>query len=274
MKKLYLVLVFLLLSSICAYSVDMALYVGMPNEGWYDPAKVKDDGKKIADTLKGIFKDIKQFDDKALKDLQTWAEKNLKDGELDIIWLNGCMPSVLYPNPNQKPNGSLAEEWLNNGNMFINVADWFAYCTYETGARGADNGAAGAENILNLPGIIRFGDNTALKVTADGKKFMPSLGDMVKTDRPIVGTAVKAPWEVAAVFAGTATGDMDPCVLHNTKTKGYMVFINQSVKANSVDRAQATIEFIKNWAVGTIALGTTPIEPTSRITTLWGEIKK
>ncbi len=181
---------------------------------------------------------------------------------------------IYYPNPNQKPDGSLAEEWLNNGNMFINVADWFAYCTYETGARGADNAAAGAENILNLPGIIRFGDNTSLKVTADGKKYLPSIGDTVKTDRPIVGTAVKKPWEVAAVLAGVATGDMDPCVLRNTQTKGLMVFINQAVKANSVDRAQATIEFVKNWGVGTFALGLTPVEPSGRITILWGEIKR
>ncbi|MGQ9611040.1 MAG: hypothetical protein ACUVWN_17215 [bacterium] len=271
MKYFITIVCITLVFCLSAYSADMALYVGNPNPGWYAPERVKEDGEKIANGVKGKIKEIKQFDDKALKDLQTWAEKNLKDGELDIIWLNGCMPSVLYPNPNQKPNGSLAEEWLNNGNMFINVADWFAYCTYETGARGADNGAAGAENILNLPGIIRFGDNTALKVTADGKKYLPSIGDTMKTDRPVVGSAVKAPWEVAAVFAGELGADMDPCVLFNTNTNGYVAFIDQAVVGNSVDRAKATIEFINNWVAEKIRL--LPVKQKGKLATAWGAIK-
>lgn len=268
--KNFIIVVFAIFC-VSAYAVDMALYVGMPNDGWYDPAKMMDDAEKITNGVKDKLRDIKKFDDKALKDLQAWAEKNLKDGEMDIIWLNGCMPSVLYPNPNRQPDGSLAEEWLNNGNMFINVADWFAYCTYETGARGADNAAAGAENILNLPGIIRFGDGTRLKVTPDGKKYLPSIGDTMVTDRPVVGSTVKAPWEVAAVFAGDAGADMDPCVLYNTKTKGYAVFIDQAVKGNSVDRAKATIEFINNWVATVITLS---VEPKAKITSTWGSIKQ
>ena len=55
------------------------------------------------------------------------------DGELDIIWLNGSTPSVLYPLENKKPDGSRAEKWLDDGNMIINVADWFAWGNFEKG---------------------------------------------------------------------------------------------------------------------------------------------
>lgn len=271
--KLLLIILTLAFISCVAYASDMALYAGNPNPDWYAAAQVKTDATKIINELKSSFGEIKSFDDKALNDLKTWVDKNTKDGETDIIWLNGCTPSVLYANPNKAPDGSPAEEWLNNGNMIINIGDWFAYCTYETGARGADNGAAGAENILNLPGIIRSADNTSLDVTDAGKKYMPSLGAKTITFRPIVGTAVKAPWEVAEVFAGKATGDMDPCVLRNTKTKGYMAFINQAALAGTVDRAKATIEFIKNWVGGNAKL-IVAVESQDKLATSWGDIKK
>jgi len=251
----------------------MALYVGQPNDGWYAPDQMKADGTKIINELKSSFGEITSYDDKALNSLKTWAEKNLKDGEPDIIWLNGCMPSVLYPNPNKQPDGSLAEEWLNNGNIFINVADWFAYCTYETGARGADNGASGAENILNLPGIIRSADNTPLEATDAGKKYLPSIGAKLATWRPVVGTAVKSPWEIAEVFAGKANGDMDPCVIHNTKTNGYMAFINQATTAGTIDRAKVTVEFVKNWIGGKTKL-IVAVESQNKLTISWGNIKK
>ncbi len=272
-RSIFVSIFLLFVFPIYSYCVDMALYIGMPNTGWYLQDKMLDDAKKITDGVKGI-KEVKSFDDKALNDLKAWAEKNLKDSELDIIWLNGCMPSVLYPNPNKQPDGSLAELWLQNGNMFINVADWFAYCTYETGARGADNAAAGAENILNLPGIIRFGDGTKLQVTAAGKKYLPSIGNTMTTDRPIVGSAVKKPWEVAEVFAGELGADMDPCVLYNTETKGYMVFINQSVVANSVDRAKATTEFINNWCAEKLSSLFLSVDSHNKIAYYWGAIKK
>jgi len=271
MKRVLILVAFIFVSCICANAVDMALYVGHPNPDWYSEATMLKDGEKIVAAAKKNLKDVVAFDDKAAKDFQAWVEKNTKDGELDIIWLNGATPSVLYPNPNQKPDGSLIEEWLNNGNMVINVADWFAYCTYETGARGADNGAAGAENILALPGIIRSADNTVLSVTDAGKKYMPSLGASTISFRPVVGSAVKAPWEIAVIFAGVEGGDMDPCVIHNTKTNGYMAFIRQAAFPADVNRAQNTIEFVNNW-VSTIVKF--PVEQKGKLATVWGAIKE
>ncbi|MBM3242189.1 hypothetical protein FJZ31_38465 [Candidatus Poribacteria bacterium] len=83
-----------------AYASDIAFYVGQWNtDGWYDASQFKD-VEKIINQTKSLFKDIQQFDDKKLKEFEAWAKKNTNDRELDIIWLNGCMPSALYPYPN------------------------------------------------------------------------------------------------------------------------------------------------------------------------------
>jgi hypothetical protein len=240
---------------------DMALYVGAPNvDGWYSVAGVTKDAATIVDRTGHLFKDVQKFGDNDFAAFGEWVDKNTDDGELDIIWLNGCVPSVLYPFPNLQPDGSRIEKWLDGGNMIINVGDWFAYCSYEGGSRRADNGANGAANILDLSaGIIVSADNTTLTVTADGHKYLPSLPATVVTYRPVVPSAVVAPWKVAAVFAQNAAGTQaDPIVIHNTVTNGYVAFINQSAGGGPpgwlADRGLTCAEFIINWVNTVIGL--------------------
>jgi len=175
-----------------------------------------------------LFTDVKQFNDSQLVTFSTWIDKNTNDGELDIIWLNGCTPSVLYQFPNVNADGSRAEKWLDGGNMIINVGDWFAYCSYEGGSRQADNGDAGAANILDLAAAVIAGAAQGeMKVTAAGQQYLPSL-NAVTSDRPIQLSAVVAPWEVAAAFAQNDAGTYaDPVVIHNTATGGYVAFVTR-----------------------------------------------
>ncbi|GIX06278.1 MAG: hypothetical protein KatS3mg115_0681 [Candidatus Poribacteria bacterium] len=255
-----------------ASAADLALYNGTPNDGWYDPAVVPVDVEYIVANVSGI-NEVVVFTDAEIDALAQWAEDNMNDGEPDIIWLPGVTPSTLYPNPNVEPDGSVAERWLESGNIFINVADWFSYTTYETGSRGADNGAAGAENILDLPGIIAFGDNTQITITDAGKQYLPSLGDTMITDRPVVRDAVVAPWEVAEVFGQNADGTMyDPVALRDTSSGGILALLNQANLSHAVDRGVLTVEFINNWLA---AQGiTTAVEPAGKLTTTWGALKK
>jgi hypothetical protein len=246
-----------------AMASDIAFYVGQWNtDGWYDESQF-DDVDTIITKTGHLFKDIQQFDDDQFDEFGAWVDKNTDDGEMDIIWLNGCMPSVLYPFPNLEPDGSRAEEWLDGGNMFINVGDWFGYVSYEGGSREPQNRPAGAANILDLAqGIIIFGDGTQLTVTPTGKEYLPSLNDPVKTDRPIALSAVEAPWEVAAIFASPGgtddpTGEAlaDPVVLHNTETGGYVALINQAQDGPDGwidDRGLTCAEFIGNWVISLI----------------------
>lgn len=268
-----------------AYASDIAFYVGQWNtDGWYDASQFKD-VEKIINQTKSLFKDIQQFDDKKLKEFEAWAKKNTNDRELDIIWLNGCMPSSLYPYPNLQPDGSVAELWLDGGNMFINLGDWFAYVSYECGARCTENGPSGAANILDLSSGIITGDDSGprMKVTPTGKKYLPSLDDPCRTVRPVVLTEVKDPWEVAGLFASPGGSDdpakevrADPVVIHNKKTDGYVAIINQASISccGNVgwlkDRGQVCVEFIKNWVAQVVGLS---VEPAGKFTTTWGRIK-
>jgi len=275
-KIIYLTFFFMLVSGLAApfctmaMASDIAFYVGQWNtDGWYDASQFDDVETIIAETGH-LFKDIQQFDDDQFDEFGAWVEERTNDGKMDIIWLNGCTPSVLYQFPNVNPDGSRAEEWLDGGNMIINVGDWFAYCSYEGGSRQADNGGTGAANILDLSsGIITSADNTQLKVTPTGKEYIPSLNDPAITYRPIVLSVVQAPWEVAAIFASTggtdnagAEAQADPVVIHNTETGGYVAFINQAAGGPSGwidDRGLTCAEFIGNWVNTVVGLGDQPL---------------
>ena len=140
-----------------AIAADIAFYVGGFQAGTYDDKSMADDVEKIIKNTGNLFDDIQKFDDKDLHQFGKWADANTGDGHLDIIWLNGQIPSTLYPTFNKKPDGSRAEEWLDDGNMFINVADWFAWATHENGEKER-NMDAGAANILDLAENIIVGE--------------------------------------------------------------------------------------------------------------------
>jgi hypothetical protein len=265
-KMKTIVFVFVVAFAFCtmAMASDIAFYVGQWNtDGWYGPEQFEDVETIIAETGH-LFEDIQQFDDDQLDEFGAWVDENTDDGEMDIIWLNGCMPSVLYPNPNRKPDGSRAEEWLDGGDMIINLGDLFAAVTFEGGYRRADNGPSGAANILDLSsGIFAFGGGTQMTVTPTGKEYLPSLNDPVVTRRPVVLVAVQDPWEVAAVFAssdGTDNGGQaEPVVIHNTETGGYLAIINQAARGHWIDdRGLTCAEFINNWVNTVIGLGDQP----------------
>ena len=235
--------------------VGFGLYNGFPS--WYDQSQMQKDVIKIATQLdKTIFDDVASFGDQDHQSLQKWVVANMDDDEVDILWLPGTLPGILYPNPNLLPDGSLIEQWLDNGNMLINTADWFAFVV---GDNRKNNEQFGAENILDLPSIITFGDNTGLLPTSAGRRYLPTIAQGSKwiTDRPIKLSSVKAPWQVAEVFA--RLGDFaDPVVLHNQETGGYIAFVGQAGPNKSHDRAQLTLEFVGNWVTEKIELKSTP----------------
>ncbi len=281
MKLLLSAFVFVLSLCLYAYSADIAYYVGSPNtDGWYTVAEMKKNVETMKNLTNKVFQSVAEFGDDKLDEFAKWAEARTNDKKLDIIWLNGCVPSTLYPFPNQKPDGSVIENFLNGGNMVINVGDWFGYVSYEGGGRKTENGPSGAANILNLSsGIIYSADNTKMTTTAAGKKYLPSIKDSCISYRPIALAQVVSPWEVAEVFA-SITGDekatgADPVVIHNTKTDAYVAFINQSAGNGPPgwldDRGKTCSEFILNWVVPKVGLKA--VEPVGKLTVTWGKVK-
>ena len=259
-----------------AIASDIMFYVGGFAPGWYEEERMTKDVEKIIDECGGLFKDIQVFGDDKIDEMGKWADANTGDGEFDIIWLNGEMPSSLYPVENKSPDDSRIENWLDDGNMIINPSCYFAWCNFETGVkiRNTDTGAA---MILDLgENIIESADNTGMTVTDTGKKFMPSLGNECVSDRPVNLDALADPWEAAAIFASVSgkedqAGLVDPVLLHNTETDGYLAIISQATLANMVDIGQACVEFINNWVVGEKEL--LAVEPAGKLSATWGKIK-
>ena len=275
---LTLTVIFVFALGATAMASDIAFYVGATPGGAYDQETMLTDVAKIISETGHLFNDVQQFADDNQEGLGQpeglgqWADANMDDGELDIIWINGSTPSVLYPLLNEAPDGSRAEEWLDNGNMIINVGDWFSWGNFETGEK-VRNTEIGAGNILDLdPGFITGADGTRMTVTDAGKMYMPSLGDEVGTDRPVNMDNVVAPWEIAEVFA--AGGNLaDPIVISNMETGGYFAVVNQGWGDNQFDRGTACAELIGNWLFTQVIDDTTSVEPADKLATTWGREK-
>ena len=264
---LTLTVIFVFAFGTMATASDLALYAG----GWQRPvyvdqAELDADVQEIIDGAGQWFNDVQVFDDDKLAEFGKWADANTDDGELDIIWLNGWTPSVLYQQLNVEPDGSRAEEWLDNGNMFINVGDWFAFATWENGVKEL-NLEDGAANVLDLPRGIIGGGGGQMTVTAAGEKFIPILGDKAGSDRSVNLTAIEDPWKAAEIFAELGT-KVDPVVLHNKDTDGYLAIINQGWAANAEDRGVACAEFINNWVGEEKEM--LSVEPAGKLSTTWG----
>gem|GEM_PF-5476737 len=139
-----------------------------------------------------------------------------------------------------------------SGRISENYSDldkWYgeAFPTYEGGTRGADNGGTGAQNILDLSGPIAGEAHGLMVVTPAGPQYLPSL-NAVAAERPMILSAVQAPWEVVEIFGQNAEGThSDPTVIHNTETDGYFAAINQATSWID-DRGQVCAEFIVDWA--------------------------
>ena len=275
---LTLTVIFVFALGAIALASDIAFYVGAVPGNAYNEATMNSDVDRIINDTGALFKEVQKFADDNLDGLGEWVDANMGDGELDIVWLNGSTPSTLYPVENKKPDGSRAEEWLDDGNMIINLADWFAWGNFETGVK-IRNREVVAANILDLPeNIIVGADNTAMTVTDTGKEFIPSLGDKVASNRPINIDAIEQPWEAAAIFASVSgvddqgTGGLaDPIVLHNTGTDGYIAIVNHAWGGNEIDRGAACAELIKNWLAA--EKGLLAVEPAGKLSTTWGSIK-
>ncbi len=242
-----------------AHAPDLALFAGSFSAAWYNEPRLAKDLGTITANTRHRYRTVRVFDDGTLDEFQAWVESNAADGELDVIWLTGSMPSLLWPE--EKPV-SRARRWLNAGNMFINVGQRFAFQSHECGGPCPENGDEAATDILGLgvnPFLFAIQAPAAVEVnvffskTETGERFMPRLCDRPVTSFPVaVAEIVRDPeWEVATVFGsddGTDTGKLaDPVVLHNTKSHGYLAIISQTGWGMWCDRGDASSDLLDLW---------------------------
>ncbi len=282
-----IIIVVLMVSATIVSANDLAIYSGPTNPGWISADAVKKNTETVMNDagVKSLFNNIENFgdgdevgDDSPLAE---WCKAHTGNGQQDVILLAcGTSPSALYPFPNLKPDGSNVENFIEAGNVVINVADWIFYMSYEGGVRSADNAAAGAANVFDIPGLD-FGDRGqgtfAMNPTDLGKKYIPSLANF-NSNRPWhVEQFAGTNWDLV-VFGEADANNADPAVAISKETgkdgTGMIAAMWQAAIPEwqgTYPRGIGVVEFIENWLSENATLD---VHANNKLSTTWGHIKQ
>ena len=268
MKKIS---VFALLLSLCILAFDAESKnaqmgeVAIFNEsvGWTNVGAAKEATEKI---LKTKLK-AKVYGDKAIGD---FAKKRTEDGALDIIITFGYFPVSLYKPGNAEKEDSIAEEFLEGGDMFMNAADYIFYVTQGGGA----NGENGLKTITDS-NFDCWTDGNSIKPTPEGKKYTPSLKptasqrslkkDQIDDDKN---------WEVEVVFGDDKGGKgslLDPVIIRQKEHGGRVCIVTQTPDAVAY-RGDVMFDILENYIRKEVAAAFS-VDPQSKLATTWSEIK-
>ena len=265
---------------------DFAVYSGPTNPGWISDGAVE----AIVNTVtkhagvKAMFDNIDNYGDGDevgnKSPLAKWLVSHTNNGQTDVVFTAcGTCPSSFYPFPNKEPDGSNIENFIEAGNVHVNVADWIYYMSYEGGVRSADNGGTGAANVFDIPGLS-FGDRgTDFEPTAEGKKYIPSLKNF-DSARPWHMEQFKGtPWKLVAFAVDKGDkNSADPVVAISTEDgkdgTGMIAAMWQKdapVWAGKPDpRGIGVAEFMVNWLQEN---ATFAVNPKEKMSTTWGYVK-
>ncbi len=287
MRKVYLGITLLILFSFVAVvsANDLAFYSGPTNPGWISDKAVRENVAAIKDDpgVKSLFNTIEDFGDgDEVGDdspLAKWTIEHTDNGQQDVIILAcGTCPSGLYEFPNKDPDGSNVENFVEAGNIVINVADWIFYMSYEGGVRSPNNGAQGAANVFDIPGLSFGARNGAMNPTDLGKEVMPSI-DNFNSDRPWHVEQFKgSDWDLV-IFAESDKNNADPAVAISKKPGkdgvGMIAAMWQAAKPEWPEKTDirgiGVAEFINNWLAEE---GEFAVEAKNKLATTWGSIKQ
>lgn len=236
---------------------------------WTDAASAKKATDFIMKNVDSVSSEIKVYND---ADIAGFAKENTDDGNLDIIITFGYFPVSLYTPGNTQKEDSLAEQFLEGGDMFINTADYIFYVT----EGGGKNGENGLKTITDST-FDMWGDGNSSKPTADGKKYTPSLKAFSNAQRPFKVDQIKADknWEVEVVFGDNDGGGgsmADPIIIRHKEHNGRVCIAFQTGVPDPIEaiRGKVIHEIIDNY----LKLNVIAVDPVAKIAAAWGDIKK
>ena len=287
--KLFLViLAFLVSTSMFSVSMagDFAIYSGPTNPGWISDGAVEEIVKTVTKHagVKAMFDNIDNYGDGDevgdKSPLGKWLVSHTNNGQTDVVFTAcGTCPSSFYQFPNKDPDGSNIENFIEAGNVHVNVADWIYYMSYEGGVRSADNGAQGAANVFDIPGLSFGNRGSDFEPTKEGKKYIPSLKNFDST-RPWHMEQFKGtPWKLVAFAVDTGDKNSADPVVAISKEDGKdgtgmiaaMWQKDAPVWAGKPDpRGIGVAEFLVNWLQEN---ATFAVNPKEKMSTTWGYVK-
>ena len=234
--------------------------------GWTNVGAAKSDTEKILKTK--FAKSIKVYND---DDIGKFAKKKTEDDELDIIITFGYFPVSLYKPGNAEKEDSLAEKFLEGGDMFMNAADYIFYVTQGGGA----NGENGLKTITDS-NFDMWGDGNSNKPTKEGKKYTPSYKE-IPAQRPFKRVQVEGDknWEVEVVFGDDNGGKvemLDPVIIRHEEHGGRVCVVTQTPSAVPF-RGDVMYEILENYVKEEIAAAFS-VDASSKLATTWARVKK
>lgn len=145
-----------------ANKVDIFIYTETVQ--WIGQAQAVDQAEILAEHLEGKDGIGELILHGPAKDIEAWTKKHTVDKGHHLIVMFGDFPVEIYPNgKGDKKKESIAEEFLDAGNTYSNSADYFFW------GQGGRNEKEGIQNMMDLPNIVQWDDDTPMKVTAEGK---------------------------------------------------------------------------------------------------------
>jgi hypothetical protein len=246
MKKL--VLVFSIAFAFCpmAMASDIAIST---QAGWYSQAAADREMQEIVDNVKGIS--IEVFTSTQQNALADWVIDHTGDGAADLLILNGQFPDTIYTPGNAQADDSLAELFLDDGNVIINTGDYMFYVVNGAGT----NAEGGLQTMMDIPGITMWDDDTAVTVTAEGQQYTPTLQNFA-TDRPFHLDQLQGDWQPELILAQNAAGTRaEPVIVVNTVTGGRLGIFYQTSGQDNDPRGEVISEWINNWYLQFVAAG-------------------
>lgn len=150
--------------------------------------------------------------------------------------------------------------------------------SYEGGVRSPNNGAQGAANVFDIPGLSFGNRNGAMKPTDLGKEFIPSM-DAFNSDRPWHVEQFKgSDWDLV-IFGESDKNNADPAVAISKKPGkdgvGMIAAMWQAAKPEWPEKTDirgiGVAEFINNWLAEE---GEFAVEAKNKLATTWGSIKQ
>jgi hypothetical protein len=251
MKNLMLIFVAALALCATAMASDIAIST---QAGWMGQAHADTESQKIVDNVKGVS--VELFTSTQQAALATWVKDHTGDGAADLLILFGQFPDTIYPAGNTQPDGSLAELFLDDGNVIVNTGDYIFYVVNGAGT----NAAGGLQNMMDVSGAAMWGDDsfaTLFTPTADGQLYTPSLTTLPANRPWIPAQFAGTDWEFELILAQNNDGSqVHPAILHNTVTDGRVgVFFQCSQNTDTQPRGQVISEWINNWYLKFVAAG-------------------
>jgi len=234
-------------------------------QSWTDAATATAATDYIMANVK-VANDIQVYND---ADIGTFAQNNTKDGNVDIIITFGYFPVSLYTPGNAQVDDSLAENFINGGDMIINTADYIFYVT----EGGGVNGDAGLKNITSSTLDMWCDDNPVQNSpTADGMKYAPSLPALNTAARAFKTDQIEADvnWELEMAFSSNGANYVDPAIIHNTVNDGRVAIVFQN--GDVMPRGEVMTEIINNFLAAKIG-GSTAVKANDKLPLTWGKIK-